>query len=133
MASVSYYWRVFVDTDKAEFHFPVGIKRIYCTSASRLSVKYADGIIISIDANAGIIEIPDIGGYPNTISAKDQNTSINFWVIETGPVSSGISKNIPSNWCTVTIPSTGNDDSDIHLSEDETPHVDADKEENTDD
>lgn len=133
MASSATYWRIMVDVDKAEFHFPVGIKKIYCPTSSSLAVKYADGVLISIVANAGIIEIPNIGGYPNIISAKYQEKTVVFWVIETGPVSPGISKTIPYNWCTVTIPSTGNDDSDIHLSKDETPHVDADREDNTDD
>ena len=133
MASLAYYWRIIIDTDKAEFHFPVGIKKIYCTKSSQLAVKYADGIIISIASNAGIIEIPNIGGYPTIISAAYQETPVNIYIIETGTASIGISKNIPEKWCTITIPSTRNDDSDIHLSKDETPHVDADREENTDD
>ena len=137
MASSAKYWRMTADTDKAEFHFPIGIKKIYCPTSSSLAVKYIDGVILSITANAGIIEMPNIGGYPNIISAAYQEKSVLFWIIETGPVSPGISKTIPFNWCTVTIPSTGNSDSDsdsdIRLSEDKTLHVDADREENPDD
>lgn len=105
MASTANFWRLGVDTDHAEFTFPVGIKKIYCQQSSNLAVKYADGQTLTIPAIAGIIELPNIGGYPNTISAKYQNSAIQLWIIETGPLSPGISKTIPRDWCTVTIPS----------------------------